>query len=170
MSLICIFIRTTTVTFLLFSIDKECFHSAYKVTNGFKGKVFIGMGDGRQIGPVVKRGGMEETVEANIFHSRYWHQFVVFEFLENMRLTVHVPNDQWTHQQRQEYDNQVAFAANLLTIGDGKSNPENAELISADPTKGKLLLLIPVYCINLNLMVLSARNFRAEATFDSFHH
>lgn len=122
--------------YVFLSIDKECFHSAYDVTKGFRGKVFIGMGDGRQIGPVVQRGGMDETIEANMFHSRYWPQFQVFEFQENMRLTRHVPNASWTQQQTREHQEKVAFAANLLTIGDGKHDADNAQLISEDSTTG----------------------------------
>jgi hypothetical protein len=96
------------------------------------------MGDGRQIGPVVKRGGMIDTIAASLFQSYVWPEFHVFEFKENMRLSGarNVPADTWTDEQRQDYHEQVAFAANLLCIGNGQSDGINAQLLSQDHSNG----------------------------------
>lgn len=76
------------IWYILFrSNNRHCLQSAFDITNGFEKKVLICMGDFNQMGPVVRFGGMQETIAASMISSTIWPLFQVFEFSENMRLT-----------------------------------------------------------------------------------
>ncbi len=98
------------------------------------------MGDCRQIGPVVKYGGMAETISASLMHSHLWPRFQIFEFSENMRLTTLRSNT----VSRDVFERESAFAANLLTIGNGGHDTNHAQLVGADSTQGIKLLKLPL--------------------------
>ena len=98
------------------------------------------MGDCRQIGPVVKYGGMSETIAASLLHSHLWQRFEIFEFSENMRLTALRSNT----VSRDVFERESAFAANLLTIGNGGHDDTHAQVISADSTQGIKVLRLPL--------------------------
>ena len=70
---------------------------------------------------------MSETISASLIHSPYWNKFLVFEFSENMRLTAL----RSTTVSRGVFEREFAFAANLLTIGNGEHNDEHARLVRA---------------------------------------
>jgi hypothetical protein len=110
----------------LHSNDKHCFDCAYRVTDGFKGKVLLAMGDCRQIPPVVKYGGMVETISASLIHSKYWSMFHVFQFTENLRLTA-LRSSTIT---RDVFERETAFARQLLMIGNGTNNDTDAILVT----------------------------------------
>ena len=110
----------------ILSNDKHCFESAFRVCNEFQGKLLLAMGDCRQIGPVVKYGGMLETIGASLINSLHWPKFTVFELVENMRLTALRSST----VAAAVYNRESAFAANLLIIGNGEHDVVHAQLVS----------------------------------------
>jgi len=68
------------------NLDKECFEAVCKYFDDLKGKVFVGVGDFRQIVPVVKGGSVDQIKMACIQNSKYWPNFEVRSLNTNMRL------------------------------------------------------------------------------------
>ena len=68
------------------NLDKECFEVVVDYFELLKGKIFIGIGDFKQIVPVVKGGSIEQIKMACIQNSKYWPSFQVRSLKTNMRL------------------------------------------------------------------------------------
>ena len=68
------------------SNHKHCLQAAFGITDDFKGKVLILMGDWRQCPPVVKNATMHEIVNASMLNSVLWERVTVVEFTINLRL------------------------------------------------------------------------------------
>lgn len=49
-------------------------------------KIFLLMGDNKQIAPVIKHGTKQQIIHASIATSELFHQFQVFRFTKNLRL------------------------------------------------------------------------------------
>ena len=89
------------------NLDKENFEVVVDYFELLKGKIFIGIGDFKQIVPVVKGGSIEQIKMACIQNSKYWPSFQVRSLKTNMRLE---RLRQQTIQSIQSLDEKIASA------------------------------------------------------------
>ena len=68
------------------NLDEECFDAVCQEYDNLRGKVFVGVGDFRQIAPVKKGGTIEQVKMACIQNSKHWPYFQVRALRTNMRL------------------------------------------------------------------------------------
>lgn len=82
------------------------FSCAWRITNGFEGKILITIGDNRQITPVVKRGTKEQILASSYYQSTFYAKSVKAVFTKNLRLIGASPE-------------QLAYAQLIDDIGSG---------------------------------------------------
>lgn len=97
----------------------------------FGGKVVVLAGDFRQVLPVVPRASRPAVVAATLPHSHLW------PLITKLRLTTNMRVQQLT-QQGQDATAQLAFAQQLLTVGEGTTGdqfsiPASMRAQSCDP-------------------------------------
>ena len=68
------------------NLDAECFDAVCQSFDYLRGKVFVGVGDFKQIAPVKKGGTIEQIKMACIQNSKHWSYFQVCSLRTNMRL------------------------------------------------------------------------------------
>jgi len=68
------------------NLDEECFDAVCQEFDFLRGKIFVGVGDFRQIAPVKKGGSIEQVKMACIQNSKHWPYFQVRSLRINMRL------------------------------------------------------------------------------------
>ena len=68
------------------NLDEECFDAVCQSFDYLRGKVFVGVGDFKQIAPVKKGGTIEQIKMACIQNSKHWPYFQVRSLRTNMRL------------------------------------------------------------------------------------
>lgn len=85
--------------------------------------IFVCCGDFRQILPVVKSSIVNDTIEATISSSPYWHKFTVLHLKQNMRLLAlqrALPSNA-SEQIRTDYTNQLAYSSTILALAAGRA-------------------------------------------------
>ena len=116
--------------------NRDIFEDVYNVTNGFKGKVIILIGDSRQLPPVIVHGERIDIVSASIKSSYLWPRFTVFKLTQNMRLRGILDNSQ---------ERQRNYAETLLAIGEGRTDSIHAPpLCGDDNSDGHMLYALPM--------------------------
>lgn len=129
------------------SNHKQCLQTAYNVTDRFKNKIVICMGDYRQIAPVVVNGSIADIIRASVMSSHLWKKFQITIFSQNMRLTGLISHpsdssgrypDNFTKQQQQDY------ADMLLDLGEGYKYSDKIEILVEDTETGSALVRLPL--------------------------
>ncbi|XP_022021403.1 uncharacterized protein LOC110921393 [Helianthus annuus] len=93
------------------------FDTSRNSETSFGGKVIVFGGDFRQVLPVVRNGGRQETVNASLSSSYLWSKCKVLTLSRNMRLTV--------GRSPSEIEEINSFAKWLLDIGEGNVGGPN---------------------------------------------
>jgi hypothetical protein len=124
----------------MLSNHKELYEAAYRATNGFAGKVVLGMGDFRQILPVVPNGSPAQTIDAALMSSFLWYEFTVVSLTVNMRLRgIHqqlqlLHNDPTNDALRLELQKQLqlqeGYAEMILAIGEARDDNTSAVMLN----------------------------------------
>jgi hypothetical protein len=136
---------------------KQLYESAYRATNGFKGKILICMGDWRQIMPIIKYGTREEIVEACIKSSYLWHEFVVLTLTINMRLQrLHSELMALLHEKGPRYvnteeykekqvalDHQISYGKMILAIGEGRFDHDDLDILNDNKYDASQIYRLP---------------------------
>jgi hypothetical protein len=72
--------------------NKACLHAVESLlrclcdpNRPFGGKLFVGVGDFRQVAPVVKGGGLAAVIDASIRSSTLWQHFSIYKLEQPMR-------------------------------------------------------------------------------------
>ena len=126
------------------SNHKECFEAAFEEMDRFQGKVFVGMGDFKQILPVVVLGEENDILEASIFSSHLWEIFVQLFLDINMRLSkVSIDSE--------DYGAQMEYSSLLKSIGHGVQCCDSFNLVSDISDSDALVLLLNVNYFTLPL-------------------
>jgi ATP-dependent DNA helicase PIF1 len=133
---------------------RELYEAAHRVTEGFRGKIVIKIGDHRQILPVVKFGTPDETYLACVSSSHLWAEFTTVTLSINMRLRgMHnelarlrnlplrsIEEQAQIADLQQQLPKQRAFADMLLAIGEGRDDRHgNANILNADPSESSFI-------------------------------
>ena len=111
----------------------------------FQGKVFVGMGDFKQILPVVVLGEENDILEASIFSSHLWEIFVQLFLDINMRLSKVSINSE-------DYGAQMEYSSLLKSIGHGVQCCDSFNLVSDISDSDALVLLLNVNYFTLPLI------------------
>jgi len=104
------------------SCDREVFEAAYRALQQLQGKVFVTMGDMRQIAPVVVRGDKVDVINHSIPSSPLWAQFHIKKLTTNMRLQNQYQISVSAEDQNC-LQNQRLYGEMLLAIGNGTHLP-----------------------------------------------
>ena len=97
---------------------KHCLSTAFSITNDFRGKVLVLMGDWRQTPPVVRNGNQSEIIRASFKCSRYWSMFSIYSFTINQRLLA--TQQQGEIESIEFRSKQMKYLKMIDTLGDGK--------------------------------------------------
>jgi hypothetical protein len=125
------------------SNHKHCFASVYKALGELKHKIFIGIGDWKQIAPVVINGTKQEVLSSHFFTSAYWSKFSIHEFTKNLRLqNLEALND--PDITLEDIRSQNNYAQMLLDIGEGKLVSDHYTVLQHDEFSESSQLQIPM--------------------------
>jgi hypothetical protein len=102
------------------SNHKQCLSTGFSVTEEFKNKVVILMGDWQQCPPVVRNGDMQDIVAASMINSRYWNDFEVVQFTVNLRLLAAENQSNVSISDEAFFTNQRKYLEMLDIIGSGR--------------------------------------------------
>jgi energy-coupling factor transporter ATP-binding protein EcfA2 len=135
------------------SNHREIYEAAHRVTNGFKGKIIIGMGDWRQTLPIVKYGETQEILSACLKRSLLWNEFTVLNLNINMRLSQiqkridsNIISFGDTYLSSREYSSdleqlrqQNKYGSLILAIGDGVDYHLDCDQVYKEKKQGLLM-------------------------------
>jgi hypothetical protein len=127
----------------MISNHREIFEAAHRATNGFRGKILIGMGDWKQTLPIVKFGETQEILSACLKRSLLWNEFQVLKLKVNMRLCQiekriessitqfggsYLSSSEYSFDLKQ-LEEQNKYGALILAIGEGADYHLNCDLV-----------------------------------------